>query len=362
MPLINQIQRDVPSGLGSSVKEKLNDIQLNRILENGAKELVKQGIGNKNDLDNCEEGGSMENADSRKVSDRAKNRGRDELGTLGAGNHFLEVQKVDQIFDEKTARGFGLFKNQITIMIHCGSRGLGHQIADDYIREFLRLTEKRNIKLVDRELVFAPISIEEGQNYFSAMAAGANFAWANRHTIAHNVRMAWRRILGDTAGEPELVYDVAHNMAKFEKHEINGQEINLCVHRKGATRAFPAGREELPEHYRYIGQPVIIPGTMGTASYVLVGAEGAMRQTFGSVCHGAGRIMSRGEAKRSVNIGQLRRELERKEIIIRVASKKGLAEEAPMAYKDIDNVVRVVAKAGLARKVAKLRPLGVVKG
>lgn len=362
LPLVNQIQRDVPSGLGSRMKDKLNDIQLKRILENGVKELVGQGIGEKLDFENCEEYGSMKNADPEKVSERAKNRGKDGLGTLGSGNHFLEAQRVEEIFDEEVAKKFGLFLGQVTIMIHCGSRGLGHQVASDYIREFLKYSQKNNIRLADRELVYASIVSKEGKNYLGAMAAAANFAWANRHTISHNVRGAWKRILGDSGGKLELLYDVAHNMAKFEEHEINKEKKMLCVHRKGATRAFPAGRKELPEHFAAIGQPVIIPGTMGTASYVLVGAEEAMNQTFGSVCHGAGRIMSRKKAKKIVDIGQLRKELEQKGIVIRVASGGELGEEAPAAYKDIDNVVNVVASAGLARKVARLRPLGVVKG
>jgi len=362
LPLVNQIQRDVPSGLGSRMRDKLNNIQLNRVLENGVKELVGQGIGEKLDFENCEEYGSMKNADPEKVSERAKNRGKDGLGTLGSGNHFLETQRVEEIFDEEVAKKFGLFLGQVTIMIHCGSRGLGHQVATDYIREFLKYSQKNNIRLADRELVYAPIGSKEGKNYLGAMAAAANFAWVNRHTISHNVRGAWKRILGDSGGKLELLYDVAHNMAKFEEHGVNKEKKMLCVHRKGATRAFPAGRKELPEHFRNIGQPVIIPGTMGTASYVLVGAQEAMNQTFGSVCHGAGRIMSRKKAKKIVDIGQLRKELEQKGIVIRVASRGELGEEAPIAYKDIDNVVNVVHEADLAQKVARLRPLGVVKG
>jgi len=360
--LMNQSQRDVPSGLGSRHKEKLSDPELNKILDNGAKELVGKGIGNQNDLDHCEENGSMKDADSGKVSDRAKNRGRNELGTLGSGNHFLEIQRVDQIYDEEVAKAFGIFKNQVTIMIHCGSRGLGHQVATDYIRELLKLVQRENIWLADRELVYAPIESKEGQNYLSAMRASANFAWANRHMIAHLVHGAWKRILGDTAGSLDLVYDVAHNIAKIEEHEIEGQTKKVCVHRKGATRAFGPGREELHSDYCHIGQPVIIPGTMGTASYILVGTNEAMKQTFGSVCHGAGRTMSRKKAKRAVDIGKLRREFEKKGIILRVASRGELGEEAPVAYKDIDNVVNVVHEAGLARKVARLRPLGVIKG
>jgi len=362
VPLINQIQRDVPSGLGSRHKKKLSDAELEKILRNGAKELVRRGIGEQNDLEHCEENGLMKTADPEKVSERAKNRGKDGLGTLGSGNHFLEIQKVEKIFDEEIAKAFGIFVGQITIMIHCGSRGLGHQVASDYIRDFLRQAQKNNLKLVDRELVYASIKSNEGQNYLFAMAAGANYAWANRHMIAHLVRGAWKRILGDTAGSLDLVYDVAHNIAKLEKHEISGKEKEVCVHRKGATRAFGAGREELHEDYRHIGQPVIIPGTMGTASYILVGTDEAMKQSFGSVSHGAGRVMSRGEAIRTISYEKLQSEMKEKNIIVRTGHKKGLLEEAPMAYKDIDNVVNVVHEAGLARKVARLRPLGVIKG
>lgn len=362
LPLINQIQRDVPSGLGSRVKEKLSDTELDKILNNGAQELVGKGIGNKEDLEHCEENGSMKEADAEKVSDRAKNRGRNELGTLGSGNHFLELQRVDHIFDEEIAKAFGIFKGQITVMIHCGSRGLGHQVATDYIRELLRYAQRENIWLADRELVWAKLDSVEGKNYFAAMRAAANFAWSNRHMIAHMVRGAWKRILGDMGGNLELVYDVAHNIAKFEEHEIDGKKTKICMHRKGATRAFGPGRKELHKDYRDIGQPVIIPGTMGTASYILVGTDEAMKQSFGSVCHGAGRTMSRKKAKRMVDIGDLKREFEKKGIILRVASRGELGEEAPAAYKDIDNVVNVVHEAGLAQKVARLKPLGVVKG
>lgn len=361
LPLMNQFQRDVPSGLGSRHEKKLSDSELNKILDRGAKELVRHGVGEQNDLEHCEENGSMAGADHEFVSERAKNRGRSELGTLGSGNHFLELQKVEKIYEPEIAQAFGIFEGQVTVMIHCGSRGLGHQVATDYIRDILKLAQKENIWLADRELVWAKINSEEGQNYLSAMRASANFAWANRHMIAHLVRGAWKRILGD-GGELELVYDVAHNIAKIEEHSIDGKKKKVCVHRKGATRAFGPGRKELHEDYRRIGQPVIIPGTMGTASYILVGTNEAMKQTFGSVCHGAGRTMSRKKAKKSVNIGELWQELEKKGIVVRVASRGEIGEEAPIAYKDIDNVVNVVHGAGLAKKVARLRPLGVVKG
>ena len=360
--LMNQIQRDVPSGLGSRHKEKLSDRELNKILDNGAEILVDKGIGEIEDLEHCEENGSMKDADHNCVSDRAKNRGRNELGTLGSGNHFLEFQRVEKIFDEEVAKAFGIFEGQVMIMIHCGSRGLGHQVATDYIRELLKYAQRNGLWLADRELVWAKIASDEGQNYLRAMRASANFAWANRHMIACLVRGAWKIILGGIGGDLELVYDVAHNIAKIEEHEINSQRKIVCVHRKGATRAFGPRRRELHEDYHHIGQPVIIPGTMGTASYILVGTDEAMKQTFGSVCHGAGRTMSRKKAKRTVDIGELRREFDRKGIILRVASRGELGEEAPIAYKDIDNVVDVVHNAGLAKKVARLRPLGVVKG
>ncbi|MDI6778313.1 MAG: RtcB family protein [Patescibacteria group bacterium] len=374
LPLMNQLQRDVPSGLGSRHEKKLSDSELNKILDRGAQELVRHGAGDEEDIEHCEEKGSMKNADHNCVSERAKNRGRDELGTLGSGNHFLELQRVEKIFDEEAAETFGIFEGKITVMIHCGSRGLGHQVATDYIRELLRYAQKNGIWLADRELVWAKLDSDEGRNYFSAMCSAANFAWANRHMIAHMVRGAWKRILGNLGGNLELVYDVAHNIAKIEEHEINpeadasrrygasGETKKVCIHRKGATRAFGPGRKELHEDYRHIGQPVIIPGTMGTASYILVGTSEGMKQSFGSVCHGAGRTMSRKKAKRMVDIGELRREFEKKGIILRVASRGELGEEAPIAYKDIDNVVNVVHGAGLARKVARLKPLGVVKG
>lgn len=361
LPLMNQLQRDVPSGLGSRHEKKLSDSELNKILDKGAQELVRHGVGDQNDLEHCEENGSMPGAEHEFVSERAKNRGKNGLGTLGSGNHFLELQRVAKIFDSEVAEAFGIFEGQVTVMIHCGSRGLGHQVATDYIRELLQYAQRENIWLADRELVWAKLASPEGKNYFAAMRAAANFAWSNRHMIAHLVRGAWKRVLGD-GGNLELVYDVAHNIAKIEEHEIGGKKMKVCMHRKGATRAFGPGRKELHEDYRHIGQPVIIPGTMGTASYVLVGTDEAMKQTFGSVCHGAGRTMSRKKAKRMVDIGELRKEFEKKGIILRVASRGELGEEAPIAYKDIDNVVNVVHEAGLARKVAKLKPLGVVKG
>src|SRR4030042_5739995 len=299
----------------------------------------------------------MAGAQASAVSEKAKSRGRDQLGTLGAGNHFLEVQKVDEIFDDKIAAVFGLKKDLVTIMIHCGSRGLGHQVATDYVSVMHKVASKYKISLSDAELACAPFESQEGKQYFSAMASSANFAWANRQMIMHLVRGAWQRILGQSGGQLKLIYDVAHNVAKLEKYD--GQ--NLVIHRKGATRAFPPASHDIPEKYRLSGQQVLIPGPMGTASYILAGTQKA-KETFFSVCHGAGRVMSRHAAIRAAESSQLRQKLESEGIVVRCLSNKGLAEEAPMAYKDIHNVVEVVEQAGLAKKVARLKPLGVIKG
>lgn len=358
--LATEIQNQVPSGLGRGRKIKLSIDQVSKILEQGIPFLVKKGYGTNEDVENCESGGRLEQADASTVSDKAKNRGRGQVGTLGSGNHFVEIQKVEEIFDEKVAETFGLFKDQLVIMIHTGSRGLGHQIATDYIRTMMQAMAKYEIRLPDRELAACPINSFEGKNYLAAMAAGANYAWSNRHMITHYVRGAWKRILGEKE-ELELLYDVAHNIAKVEEHEINGEKMKLIVHRKGATRAFPPGHPEVPERYRKVGQPVLIPGTMGTASYVLVGTEKS-REAWYTVCHGAGRIMSRRAATRKFPGNEVVRNLEAKGIIVKCHSFRGIAEEAPLAYKNVDNVVEIVDKAGLAKKVAKLIPLAVIKG
>ncbi len=355
--LMNQIQRDVPSGVGQGGGVKLNEESMKNVLEQGVKYIVEKGYGEKEDIEYCEEKGAMIGAEAFAVSEKAKYRGRDQLGTLGAGNHFLEVQRVDEIFDEKIAEIFGLKKDLVTIMIHCGSRGLGHQVATDYVSLIHKNLDKYKIKLPDSELACAPFGSQEGQKYFAAMAASANFAWTNRQLIMHLIRGAWQRVLGQQGGQLKLIYDVAHNIAKIEEHD--GQR--LVVHRKGATRAFPPGSKDFPEKYREVGQPVLIPGTMGTASYVLAGTQNAA-ETFFSVCHGAGRVMSRHAALRVVRGEELRKKLESEGVVIRSLSSKGLAEEAPIAYKDIHNVVEVVEKAGLAKKVARLKPLGVIKG
>jgi len=355
--LMNQIQRDVPSGVGRGGMMKLGEADMRSVLERGVAHLVERGYGEKEDIKNCEEQGSLVGADASAVSERAKTRGRDQLGTLGGGNHFLEVQKVEEIFDQEAAIFFGLFKDEITIMIHSGSRGLGHQTCSDYVSLLHKNLGKYKIRLPDAELACAPFESPEGKRYFSAMAASANFAWANRQLMMHFVRAAWKRILGEQGGELKLIYDVAHNIAKIEEH--NGQR--LIVHRKGATRAFGPQSKDIPEKYRSVGQPVLIPGTMGTASYILAGLASG-QETFFSVCHGAGRVMSRHAALRISSGQAVKQELEKQGIVVRSLSAKGLAEEAPLAYKDINNVVEVVVKAGLARKVAKLRPIGVVKG
>ena len=359
--LATEIQKDVPSGLGRGRQLKLDMASINKVLEGGAQRLVEQGYGEKEDLENCESQGKLSQADASVVSEHAKNRGRDQVGTLGSGNHFLEIQKVDEIFDEKVAEIFGLFKDQIVIMIHTGSRGLGHQIATDYIKVMMKAMVKYGIKLPDRELAACPIKSSEGQRYFLAMACGANYAWANRQMIAHFVRKAWRSVLGERATPLTSLYDVAHNIAKFEKHTIEGKETEVVLHRKGATRAFPPGHSEIPEKYQVVGQPVLIPGSMGTASYVLVGQKEG-RNAWYSTCHGAGRTMSRHEATRRVSGQEVVKSLESKGIIVKCWSLRGIAEEAPLAYKDIDNVVEIVHNAGLSKKVAKLKPLAVIKG
>jgi tRNA-splicing ligase RtcB len=354
---------EIPSGVGRSGKLKLKEADLNEVLRKGAERMVELGYGEKEDLEFLESQGKLEDADASFVSSHAKNRGKDQLGTMGAGNHFIEVQKIIEIFNKKIAEIFGLFENQVVIMIHTGSRGLGHQIATDYVKIMLQNAEKYGIKLPDRQLAALPFNSIEGQKYFKAMKCGANFAWANRQVIAWEAGKAWNRIFGSKL---KTVYDVAHNIAKVELFDFGDksqiQNSKLLVHRKGATRAFPAGHPEIPEKYREAGQPVLIPGSMGTSSYVLVGVQKAMKDSFGSACHGAGRRMSRHAALRKVRGEELKTTLESQGIIVKSGSWRGLAEEAPLAYKDIDDVVDVVQKAGLAEKVAKLKPLAVIKG
>jgi len=347
--LATEIQKQVPSGLGRGRQIKIDISSIDKILQNGAQRLVEQGYGEKEDLENCESQGRLSQADASLVSDHAKNRGRDQVGTLGSGNHFLEIQKVEEIFDAKTAEAFGLFKGQVVIMIHTGSRGLGHQIATDYIRVMMRSMPKYGIELPDEELAACPVDSPEGKKYFSAMCCGANYAWANRQMITHFVRKAWADAMSDGSSSGlRVLYDVAHNIAKIEKHLIQGQPKELVLHRKGATRAFP-------------GQPVLIPGSMGTASYIMVGTEQGKESWF-STCHGAGRIMSRHAASRAVSGDEVIKDLQSRGIIIKCWSVRGIAEEAPMAYKDVEQVVDVVHQAGLSKKVARLIPLAVIKG
>ena len=354
-----EIQKEVPSGLGKGRNIKLSIEQINKILEGGVPKLVEQGYGEKEDVENCEEGGRMLQADISCVSEYAKNRGRDQVGTLGSGNHFCQFDKVEEIFDEKIAEVFGLFKNQVVVMIHTGSRGLGHQNCTDYLKIADQALIKYNIELPDKELACVPFNSSEGQRFFKAMSAACNFAWSNRHMITFYVRKAWKSVLGK--GDLKLLYDVAHNIAKIEEHEVDGQRMKLIVHRKGATRAFPAGHPDIPQKYRKVGQPVLIPGTMGTASYVCVGTEKS-KEAWYTVNHGAGRTMSRHAAMRAVRGEEVVRRLKEKGIIVKCRSIRGIAEEAPIAYKNIEDIVDVVHNAGLSKKVAKLIPLAVIKG
>jgi tRNA-splicing ligase RtcB len=360
--LAAEIQKEVPSGLGRGRQIKLSFEQIDRILEGGARHLVEQGYGEKEDIENCEAGGRLEWADASAVSVPAKNRGRDQVGTLGSGNHFLEIQKIEEVFDENTAKVFGLFKDQVVVMIHCGSRGLGHQVCSDYLKEFIPLMEKKyKIRVPDREFACVPFNSSEGQRALAASAAAANYAWANRQMIAHFVRKAWKSVLGENTSGLAALYDVAHNIIKKEKYLIDGIDTEVVVHRKGATRAFPPGHLEIPQKYQSVGQPVLIPGSMGTASYILVGTKEG-EEAFFSTCHGAGRAMSRHAATRAISGQEVIRRLEQRGIIVKCRSYRGIAEEAPLAYKNIDNVVEVVHRAGLSKKVARLVPLAVIKG
>ena len=360
--LATEIQKEVPSGLGRGRKIKLGLQDLNKILEGGAQQMVKRGYGEKEDVENCEGGGRLEWADYLAVSERAKNRGRDQVGTLGSGNHFLEFQKVEAILNEEVAKSFGLFKDQVVIMIHTGSRGLGHQVCTDYLREFIPLMEQKyKIKVPDREFACVPFNSKEGQRAFGASGAAANFAWANRQMITYCIRKAFKSVLGEKSASLTLLYDVAHNIIKKEKYNIDNQEIEVAVHRKGATRAFPPGNPEIPEKYRLVGQPVLIPGSMGTASWVLSG-KGSGEESFFTSCHGAGRRMSRKQATRIITGQEVIKQLSQKDIIVKCWSLRGIAEEAPIAYKDVDSVVNVVERAGLSGKVARLVPLAVIKG
>jgi tRNA-splicing ligase RtcB len=323
--------------------------------------MVKNGYGEERDAEFAEAGGALEGADPGAVSDRARERGLPQLGTLGSGNHFLEVQYVDEVHDAAAARAFGIEKGQVVVLIHSGSRGLGHQVCTDYVSLMNKTMARHNITLPDRQLACGPVRSEEGQKYLGAMVAAANFAWANRQGILHFLRGAFRRVFGDAA-RLALIYDVCHNIAKRENHVVDGQKREVLVHRKGATRAFPPAHREIPPEYRTVGQPVFIPGSMGTASWVLTGSDGAMQETFGSVCHGAGRLMSRTAVRKGKDAREEQRKLEQRGILVRSETRDGILEELPEAYKNVDEVIEVVHNAGLARKVARLRPMGVIKG
>lgn len=359
--LVHQLFRDVPSGAGGEGPVRINERQLDEVLAKGARWMVENGYGEERDLEFAEENGQLEEVDPHDVSSRAKERGRPQLGTIGSGNHFVEVQYVDEIHNNEAARAMGVEKNQVVVMIHCGSRGLGHQVCTDYVGQMGAAMKKYNISLPDRQLACAPIQSSEGQTYLSAMRASANFAWANRQAVMQSVRDSFRKVFGKSV-RLDLIYDVCHNIAKRERHVVNSRKIDVLVHRKGATRAFPPGHRSIPASYREIGQPVLIPGSMGTASWILTGSQAAMEQTFGSVCHGAGRLLSRTAARKGRDARQVQSRLEEDGIIVRSESRDGILEEIPEAYKDVDEVIEVVHQAGLAGKVARLRPMGVIKG
>ncbi len=359
--LIRVLNEHIPSGMGTPGHLLLNDQELDQVLATGAEWAVGQGYGSPRDLVYTESNGRLPAADPSRVSERARQRGRDQLGTIGSGNHFVEVGYVDEILNPLIAHGFGLREGQVTVLIHTGSRGLGHQIATDYIRILMEAMPAYGIELPDRELACVPLDSPEGQAYFGAMCAGANFAWCNRQLVCWEVRQAWSAVFGKAAGLPELLYDVAHNIAKIETHTVAGKTEQLIVHRKGATRAFGPGHPEIPDAYRAFGQPVLIPGSMGTSSYVLAGTASSSALSFGSCCHGAGRRLSRTAAKKQVNAPVLKEELQEAGIYLEAPFRR-IAEEAPMAYKDVNQVVRSVQEAGIAVPVARLKPLAVIKG
>ncbi len=360
--LATLLNKYCPSGMGKegTVEVRLPDFK--RLLRDGSLWALQHGFATENDLVRTEEGGQLEGANPDKVSDRAIARGRQQVGSLGSGNHFIEVDVVDQIFDPETAATFGLRPGCLTVLIHCGSRGLGHQVCTDYVQRFQDAVRKYAISLPDRELVCAPIDTPEGQAYLGAMRAAANFAFVNRQILAHSARRAFEETFRTGAADLRQVYDIAHNMGKIETHVVDGQQMKVCVHRKGATRAFGPGAPGLPPEYQHTGQPVLVPGSMGTASWVLAGVESSMTRSFGSTCHGAGRVWSRSRAKREVRGDELRRRLQSEGIQIRAGSLSGLAEEAPEAYKNVDDVIETVTAAGIARKVARLKPVVVIKG
>ncbi len=358
--LLESLFKKVPAGLGGSNITVTSEI-LNEVLDKGAKWAVENNYGNEEDLANCESNGCMETADSSAVSEKAKKRGRKQLATLGSGNHFLEIQAVDEIFDKEVAEAFGFTEpGQVVVMIHCGSRGLGHQVCSDYLRKMERTYPDLLKSLPDRQLIYSPAGSELCDKYLKGMSAAANFAWCNRHIIGHQTREAFKQVFPEV--KMKTVYDVAHNICKVEEHEIDGSVKKVFLHRKGATRAFPPGHPELSPVYQKTGQPILLPGSMGTASYVLVGTEEGMKATFGSTAHGAGRVMSRHAALQKFRGEQVKRDLESQGIALKGASWKGVAEEAPGVYKDIEEVAKVSHETGIGKKVVRLKPLGVIKG
>ncbi len=362
--LVDALFQSVPSGIGSTGRIHLSKREMHKVFEQGAKWAVSNGYGESEDLETCEDGGFLDTADPDAPSDKAVLRGKDQLGTLGSGNHFLEIQRVEEIFDQAAANVFGLFLGQAVVMLHTGSRGCGYQICEDFVRLMQSASQKYGFSLPDRQLCCAPFLSPEGQKYFGAMSSAANYARANRQVMTHWVRESFMHVLGMSPNDLGMgvVYDVCHNIAKLEEHEVKGKREKLVVHRKGATRSFPAGHSEVPDVYQSVGQPVLLPGTMGTGSYVCVGTAQAMKQTFGTTCHGAGRVLSRKAAMKQVNGRDLQAQLKHKGILVRSVSYKGLAEEAPQAYKDVDDVVAVCESAGLSKRVARLVPWAVVKG
>lgn len=362
--LVTDLFSSIPSGVGSKGAVKLTHSELDEVLVKGVNWAIDHGYGSSHDADVCEENGQIQNADPNKVSDKARKRGAPQLGSLGSGNHFLEVQKVTEIHDEEAAKRMGIEVGTITTLIHCGSRGFGHQVCSDYLRVSEQAMEKYNITLPDRELACVPNNSEEGESYRKAMFSALNFAWSNRQMLTHWTRNSFQRVFNQSESDLDmkLVYDVAHNIAKVEKHKVDGKDRNLVVHRKGATRAFPANRNEIPSKYRDLGQPVLVPGSMGTASWILLGQPNSMNLSFGSTAHGAGRTMSRSKARKNYSENDVKKSLYEKGIFIKALTRDGVVEETPQAYKDVDAVVNVSHNLGIATKVAKLVPIGVIKG
>jgi len=362
--LASALYHNCPSGVGVHGHLRLNDQELERVMTGGARWALERGMARAEDLARTEESGTIRGADPAAVSPRARERGRNQIGTLGAGNHFIEVDRVAAIYDGPAAERLGLLPDQVVVQIHCGSRGFGHQVCEDYVRDFQPVVRRYGIELPDRELVCAPFDSPEGQEYLSAMACAANFAFANRQVLTHHIRNSFEEVLAGQVPDFDLhqIYDIAHNMAKVEEHDVEGHRMRVCVHRKGATRAFGPGAPGLPEELRDFGQPVLIPGSMGTESYVLLGTAGSMQQTFASTCHGAGRLLSRSKSRKLVRGERLREELAGRGIVVRAGSMADFAEEAPLAYKDVSRVVEVVQAAGIGKKVARLEPVAVIKG